>query len=123
MCSGAGTLDEQGFRPRGDFGPRVIREKRHNAWVSSKRRIARLHNLAEDPPAKETLLGCNELEHQQALARFTQIVDSLPRRDSHPLYVPRTPNPSDRRRQESIERLEYFKATSKPHAHFTSVIR
>ena len=123
MCFGAGTLDEQGARPRSDFGPRLIRDKRYNAWVSINRKIARLHNSAADPPEKESRLGRNEQEHQQALARFTQTVDSLPRKDSHPLYVPRGPNPSDRGRQESIERLNYFYATSKPHAHFTSVIR
>jgi len=60
VCFAAETLDEQGVRPRSVFCPRVIRDKRHNTWVSSKRKIARLHNFAEDPPEKENLLGRNE---------------------------------------------------------------
>lgn len=96
LSFGAGTLDEEGVRPRRDFGPRVIRDKRYKVWVSSNRKIERLHDLAEDPLEKVNLLGSEEKEHRQVLARFTQIVDSLPEKDGRPLYEPRAPNPWDR---------------------------
>jgi hypothetical protein len=100
LSFGSGTLDEQGVRPRRDFGPRVIRDKRYKVWVSSNRKIDRLHDLAEDPLEKVNLLGSKEPEHQQALARFMQIVDSLPEKDGRPLYEPRAPNPWDRQMAE-----------------------
>lgn len=90
-------LDEQGVRGREDFATRVIRDKEYKVWVSNEKEIIRLHNLIEDPWEKNNIIDSKEAEDLAALAKFQEIVDSLPDKDARPVYDPRTPNPWDKR--------------------------
>ena len=99
LSFGSAKLDEQGVRPGKDFGQRVIRDKRYKAWVNTNKKIDRLHDLQEDPLEETNLIGSNLKEHQQALAKFQQVVNTLPDKDARPSYEPRAANPWDRKQQ------------------------
>ncbi|MHC4251570.1 MAG: sulfatase-like hydrolase/transferase, partial [Planctomycetota bacterium] len=87
----------EGVRGQKDFATRVIRDKRFKVWVSSEKRIIRLHDLKEDPWEATNLLESGLAEHRAALAKFQAVVDSLPDKDARPLYEPRAPNPWDKK--------------------------
>jgi hypothetical protein len=97
LSFGAATLDEQGVRPGKNFGKRVLRDKRYKAWINTNKRIDRLHDLQQDPKEETNLIDSKMSEHQQALAKFQQVVDSLPDQDARPSYEPRAANPWDRK--------------------------
>lgn len=94
---GRAKLDEQGVRPGKDFVKRVIRDKRYKAWVNTNKRIDRLHDLQQDPKEETNLIDSKAEEHQQALAKFQQVVNTLPDKDARPSYEPRAANPWDRK--------------------------
>ena len=94
---GRAKLDEQGVRPGKDFVKRVIRDKRYKAWVNTNKHIDRLHDLQQDPKEETNLIDSKAEEHQQALAKFQQVVNTLPDKDARPSYEPRTANPWDRK--------------------------
>ncbi len=94
---GAAKLDEKGVRGWYDFATRVIRDKRYKVWVSSERKIIRLHDLKEDPWEETNLLDSDRAEHKKVLQKFQAVVDSLPDKDARPLYEPRAENPWDKK--------------------------
>jgi arylsulfatase A-like enzyme len=94
---GAAKLDAEGVRGQKDFATRVIRDKRFKVWVSSEKKIVRLHDLKEDPWEGKNLLESGLAEHKAALEKFQAVVDSLPDKDARPRYEPRAPNPWDRK--------------------------
>jgi hypothetical protein len=98
LGSGSSKLDDRGVCGRTSFSPRVIRDRRYKAWVSQNRKIDRLHDLQEDPLEENNLVDSKAEEHKQALAKFRQVVSTLPDKDARPLYKPRAANPWDRRR-------------------------
>ena len=61
------------------------------------RQIDRLHDLSQDPKEETNLIDSKE-KHQQALAKFTQILSTLPDKDARPSYEPRAANPWDRKK-------------------------
>ena len=92
---GAAQLTKDGVRNKDAFGKRVIRDKQYKVWVSDKKQIIRLHDLKKDPLEKVNLLNSKLTEHKLALKNFKTIVDSLPNKDAHRAYTPRTSNPWD----------------------------
>jgi arylsulfatase A-like enzyme len=96
LGSGQAKLDKDGVRGRKNFAARVLRDKRYKAWVSESKKIERLHDLSKDPLEKTNLVDSTEEDHQQALAKFTQIVGAMPDKDARPLYEPRAANAWDR---------------------------
>ena len=95
---GPAKLDEKGVRGKADFATRVIRDKRHKVWVSSERKVIRLHDLIEDPYEEKNLIDSDEVAHQAALEKFRKVVASLPEKDARPRYEPRAANPWDRKK-------------------------
>jgi len=95
MGEGAGQITADGVRNKDAFGKRVIRDKRYKVWVSNKKKIDRLHDLSADPLEKTNLLKSRQPEHRKALAKFQEIVDSLPDEDAHRAYEPRATNAWD----------------------------
>jgi len=61
-------------------------------------KIDRLHDLQQDPKEETNLIDSKEESHQQALAKFTQILSTLPDKDARPSYEPRAANPWDRKK-------------------------
>ena len=94
---GPAKLDKEGVRGQKAFATRVIRDKRFKVWVSSEKRIIRLHDLQEDPWESRNLLASDLAEHRKALQKFQAVLDSLPDRDARPLYEPRAANPWDKK--------------------------
>ena len=94
---GPARLDQQGVRGVKDFATRVIRDKRHKVWVSTEKKIIRLHDLKKDPWETANLLDSELTEHKQALQKFQAVVDSLPDQDARPVYEPRAENLWDRK--------------------------
>jgi len=94
---GGAKLTKDGVRPRKDFATRVIRDKQYKVWVSSAKKIIRLHDLKSDPWEESNLIDSELAEHKQALKKFQAVVDSLPDQDAHPLYEARAANPWDRK--------------------------
>jgi len=92
---GPAKLDEYGVRGQQDFATRVIRDKRYKVWVSSEKKIIRLHDLKEDPLERTNLISSKHIEHMKALQKFQAILDSLPDKDARPLYEARQANPWD----------------------------
>ena len=86
LGGGAGRITKDGVRGAKVFGPRVIRDKQHKAWVSEEKRIIRLHYLKKDPWEKTNLLDSGLAMHRKALQKFQEVVDSLPDKDAHPIY-------------------------------------
>ena len=95
LGGGAGRLTKEGVRGNKVFGERVIRDKRHKVWVSTQKKIVRLHDLQRDPWEKRNLLDGDPPKYKKALAKFQAVVDSLPDKDAHPIYEPRAANPWD----------------------------
>jgi len=93
---GPAKLDESGVRGQQDFASRVIRDKHYKVWVSSEREIIRLHDLKKDPFESTNLIHSKRNEHMKALAKFQDVLDSLPEKDARPLYEPRQANPWDK---------------------------
>ena len=93
---GAAVLDKDGVRGAQDFATRVMRDKQHKVWVSSEKKIIRLHDLTEDPWEETNLLSSASAAHSQALEKFQGVLDSLPDKDARPSYEPRAANPWDR---------------------------
>ena len=98
LSFGSGKLDKNGVRGMRDFAPRVLRDKRYKVWVSETKKIERLHDLQADPLEESNLINNNEKAHQQALAKFTQVVSTLPEKDARPFYEPRAANAWDRKK-------------------------
>lgn len=94
---GPAKLDANGVRGKADFTTRVIRDKRFKVWVSNNRKIARLHDLEQDPWEKNNLIESKEAIHQEALAKFGKVIAGMPEKDARPLYTPRAANPWDKR--------------------------
>jgi arylsulfatase A-like enzyme len=94
---GPAVLDAEGVRGKVDFATRVIRDKRHKVWVSSERKIIRLHDLKEDPFEETNLIDSDQAAHRAALEKCRKVVASLPEKDARPRYEPRAANPWDRK--------------------------
>lgn len=94
---GRARLTKNGVRGAKDFATRVIRDKQHKVWVSNNKEIIRLHDLNEDPSEEKNLLSSELPEHKKALEKFQQVLDTLPEKDAHPIYEPRTANPWDQK--------------------------
>jgi arylsulfatase A-like enzyme len=97
LGGGAGRLTKDGVRGAKVFGARVIRDKRYKVWVSTEKKIIRLHDLKEDPWEKINLLDSELAEHKKALKKFQAVVDGLPDKDAHPFYEPRAANAWDKK--------------------------
>jgi arylsulfatase A-like enzyme len=97
LGSGAARLTKDGVRCRETFQKRVIRDKRYKVWVSTEKKIIRLHDLKKDPWEKTNLLDSDLVVHKEALQKFQTVVDALPDKDAHPLYEPRAANPWDKK--------------------------
>lgn len=97
MGHGPAILDDQGVRGKVDFATRVIRDKRHKAWVNEERAITHLYDLRHDPREETNLMGATREEHIAAAQKFQAIVASLPKKDARPLYEPRAANAWDRK--------------------------
>ncbi len=97
LGSGKARLDDKGVRGRQDFMTRVLRDKRYKVWVSTEKKIIRLHDLTEDPWEQINLLNSGEKAHKKALAKFQKVLDTLPDKDARPLYEPRAENPWDKK--------------------------
>lgn len=94
---GAAKLTKDGIRPANRFSTRVIRDKQFKVWVSNEKKIIRLHDLKSDPWEETNLIDSKAKEHQEALAKFQQVVNTLPDKDARPSYEPRAANPWDRK--------------------------
>lgn len=94
---GPAKLDKNGVRGQMDFSTRVIRDKRFKVWVSSDKKIGRLHDLTKDPWESKNLLNSSLAEHQKAVQKFQAVIDSLPDKDARPLYEPIEPHSWDRK--------------------------
>ena len=94
---GRARLTQKGVRGMTAFQKRVIRDKRYKVWVSTEKKIIRLHDLKKDPLEKINLFDSELVEHRKALKKFQAVVDSLPDKDAHPFYEPRAENSWDRK--------------------------
>lgn len=94
---GPAKLDKEGVRGQNDFATRVIRDKRFKVWVSSEKKIIRLHDLKKDPWEETNLINSSLADHKTAIQKFQAVLDSLPSKDARPLYEPRAPNPWDKK--------------------------
>jgi arylsulfatase A-like enzyme len=97
LGGGAGRVTKDGVRGSEIFGARVIRDKRYKVWISTEKKIIRLHDLKKDPWEKTNLLDSELAVHTRTLQKFQAVVDSLPDKDAHPLYEPRASNPWDKK--------------------------
>ena len=98
LSFGKAKLDGKGIRPGEDFGGRVIRDKRYKVWVNTSKQIDRLHDLSKDPAEETNLIDSEEEDDRQALAKFQQVVNTLPDKDARPSYEPRAANAWDRKK-------------------------
>lgn len=89
MGHGPARVDNLGVRGQFDFASRVIRDKRYKVWIARNRTIIRLHDLKHDPFERENLLNSNQFEHIQARKKFQAILETMPKKDARPKYVPR----------------------------------
>jgi len=103
LGSGSAVLDNKGVRGKKDFAPRVIRDKRYKVWVNTNKQIDRLHDLSKDPAEETNLIDSEEEDDRQALAKFTQIVSTLPNKDARPSYEPRAANAWDRKPKRAMK--------------------
>ena len=94
---GAARLDEKGVRGKVDYTERVIRDKRYKVWVGEERRISQLYDLRSDPFEENNLIGSSRPEHLAAIKKFQAVVAAMPAKDARPRYVPREPNPWDKK--------------------------
>ena len=94
---GPAKLDKDGVRGTKDFATRVIRDKQFKVWISSEKKIIRLHDLKSDPLEKTNLIESNKEEHLAAIKKFQTVLDTLPDKDARPLYTPRAANPWDKK--------------------------
>ena len=94
---GPAKLDKDGVRGTKDFATRVIRDKQFKVWISSEKKIIRLHDLKSDPLEKTNLIKSNKEEHLAAIKKFQTVLDTLPDKDARPLYTPRAANPWDKK--------------------------
>jgi arylsulfatase A-like enzyme len=97
LGGGAGRITVDGVRGSEIFGARVIRDKRYKVWVSTEKKIIRLHDLTEDPWEETNLLDSDLAVHTRALQKFQAVVDGLPDKDASPFYEPRAANPWDKK--------------------------
>lgn len=104
LGGGAGRMTKDGVRGSEIFAARVIRDKRYKVWVSTKKKIIRLHDLERDPLEKNNLLDSDLAVHTRTRQKFQDVVDSLPDKDAHPLYEPRAANPWDKKVREKKSR-------------------
>lgn len=93
---GPARLDKEGVRGQKDFATRVFRDKQYKVWVSDQKKIVRLHDLNEDPWEEVNLIHSTLEEHQEALKKFSSLLELMPDRDARPLYEKRAANPWDR---------------------------
>jgi arylsulfatase A-like enzyme len=92
---GPARLDDKGVRGQVDYAERVIRDKRYKVWVSEQRQITQLYDLQSDPFEQKNLISSIEPEHLAAIKKFQAVVDTMPEKDSRPVYTPRKANPWD----------------------------
>jgi len=94
MGHGPARLDEKGVRPVVDYANRVVRDKRYKVHVIDGR-VARLHDLKDDPGEERNLIKSQEAGHRTALARLSAVVAGFPDKDGRPRYDPTPPQPWD----------------------------
>ena len=94
---GAARLDKDGVRGKVDYTERVIRDKQYKVWVSESRKISQLYDLLSDPLEENNLIASTKPEHQAAIRKFQAVVDTMPEKDARPRYMPRKPNPWDKK--------------------------
>jgi len=95
---GPARLDDQGVRGIHEYTDRVIRAKRFKVWVEPNGEITELYDLEQDPLEKNNLIDSKAPTHRSAVAKFRDVLESVPPRDARPRYRPREPNPWDRKR-------------------------
>ena len=99
MGSGTARLTPDGVRGQVNFQKRVIRDKRYKVWVSTEKKIIRLHDLKIDPWEEKNLVDSDRSAHVRSLQKFQAVVDALPDKDADPFYAPRAANPWDMKLQ------------------------
>jgi len=99
MGHGPARLDDKGVRPVVDYANRVVRDKRYKVHVIDGK-VARLHDLADDPAEERNLIYSETPEDRAALAKLSAVVAGFPRKDGRPRYDPTPAQPWDITRQE-----------------------
>ena len=103
MGYGPARLDAQGVRPVADYADRVVRGKRYKIHVLGGK-VARLHDLKNDPAEETNLIDSSEPKHVAARERLTAVVETFPSKDGRPRYDPLPPQPWDLTVEESEEK-------------------
>ena len=93
---GAARLDERGVRPKVDYTPRVIRDRRYKAFVQDGQ-ITKLVDLKTDLEEQHDLSGNEEASAIAARKKFEAVVSTCPEKDARPQYEPTPPRPWDRK--------------------------
>jgi len=102
---GAARLDEKGVRPKVDYTPRVIRDKRHKAFVLEGK-IDKLVDLTTDAEEQQNLLDSTDSQVVAAREKFEAVIRSCPPQDARPQYDPTPPQPWDRKHTADGEKAE-----------------
>ncbi|MBC8871163.1 MAG: sulfatase-like hydrolase/transferase, partial [Planctomycetes bacterium] len=93
---GAARLDERGVRPKVDYTPRVIRDKRYKAFVQDGQ-IIKLVDLKTDLEEQQDLSDSEDAAVIDAREKFEAVVSMCPEKDARPQYEPTPPQPWDRK--------------------------
>lgn len=94
---GAARLDAKGVRGVADYADRVIRDQRYKVWIEPNRKISALYDLQSDPLEKHNLLGSQLPDLAKAsLAKFQEVMKTMPANDARPQYRPREPQAWDK---------------------------
>ena len=94
---GAARLDADGVRGVNDYADRVIRDKRYKVWVEPNRKISAFYDLQSDPLEHHNLLGSQLSEPaKMSLAKFQDVMKTMPAGDARPQYRPRKSQPWDK---------------------------
>jgi arylsulfatase A-like enzyme len=94
---GAAKLDAKGVRGVDDYADRVIRDKRYKVWIEPNRKISAFYDLQEDPLERNNLLGSQLSDPaKKSLAKFLDVMKTMPADDARPQYRPRKALPWDK---------------------------
>jgi arylsulfatase A-like enzyme len=100
MAMGGGNfaaVSQAGVENQYRYRDRVVRDKRYKLYVGASPRyeLVKLVDLFNDPDEATNLLGSDDPDARAALAKFEEVLRSMPDTDNDPMYERRSANDWD----------------------------